>query len=646
MGMNKLGTMAAIFCGIVFVSIANAGDEAGLPASERVSGPDCRYLLSPEERDRELETSTPDIQWMKRSNNIWRMWYAQMLFQQGRTKDAQDVIWGAINGLKMSHKNFFCLYSVLNCYLACSDKMDDKLKDRIKQLFVDNEIGKRNPLYRGSTSNLGMLANVNCHLVLQTWGTNSFSPAVAREMTPKDLDRSKMLIERLNRIAIQGSGEFASRPYGAWNLLPLMALARYSTNDLLRARSMMVFEATLAHAAGTWLRGHWAVPSGRSYPDSMSQIPNTNIGYLWYYFGGLTSSNSRRCDTSIVAKMAGLKLSPIIVQAASDRSKPYVARSRFDGGNRFQYTYMNKRYAMFSNADSGKHAVFGQCYPYGVMWDEPDPAKLGYMWITAPRNDGNPLPDHAHGVGKYGEYLQYEDTLLIAVNDLDNPANRYPYVLCRLPGGYKAVIDESKSDGRVFIHYHNVMIAVNSTSKFSWDPNGALGSGPGLPGESEFRIKGNKMAVAVETALPEEYSGDTEEKQLKAFRDDIAARSKIRYSVKSPPPAVGLVPDAEIGMRNKQPRWPHDDLTAFYTDRHGVVMEKKFVGNEKNEAKINGVMVDYESWPLIDNPWVHQDWNSPILTITDGKKVRKYDFLNWKVTETDKDPPLKKVGTE
>jgi hypothetical protein len=45
---------------------------------------------------------------------------------------------------------------------------------------------------------------------------------------------------------------------------------------------------------------------------------------------------------------------------------------------------------------------------------------------------------------------------------------------------------------------------------------------------------------------------------------------------------------------------------------------------------INGTKVDFSTWPLIDNPWVHQDVGGP-MTVTDGKTRKVYDFKTWTI---------------
>ncbi len=580
-----------------------------------------RYLITQAERDREIiERCTGDPEWLAKTGNIWKYWVAQWYFKAGRVEEGLKIVRKGADGIqdppkpprKVYHKGFFPMWGLLDCFLQFQDLMDPETKAVIKKVYTEND---GVPLYKGSTSNLSMLASTHLHLVAKTWGLESLSPYVQKDVNPKDPDRTKFLTERILHIARYGSGEFGSRPYSAYNLLPLLTLAKYASPEL-RQKALLAYEISLAHSAPTWLRGHWAVASGRSYPEPFGQHPATNIGHLWYYFGGLPPTVN--LNSSIVAMTADYRPPQMIVNAAVDRSKPYVVRSRFDGATRFQTTFMNRRYALFSNTENGRHNIFGQCYPYGVMWDEPDPAKGSFLWVTVPSNDGIPLTDHAHGVeDHYIQYLQHEGTLLMVVDGLDQERRAHkgcwhPYVLCHIPAGYKALIDESQTQGRIFFHYNNVMIAINSTGKFEWNPKPGTASDPRSP-DSEFHIRGINLAIGLETALPEDYPGATAGAQLKAFHDDVAAKSKVKCVAEPGSPAV-----------------------AFYTDRNGSNLERPYTGMGINTSKINGKPLDFDHWPLIDSPWVHQNWEGDTLTVTDGKTVRNYDLKNWKITETGK----------
>ena len=41
---------------------------------------------------------------------------------------------------------------------------------------------------------------------------------------------------------------------------------------------------------------------------------------------------------------------------------------------------------------------------------------------------------------------------------------------------------------------------------------------------------------------------------------------------------------------------------------------------------------------MMDNPWVHQEYGGTTLTVTDSKAVRTYDFKNWTIAESRKEP--------
>jgi len=582
--------------------------------------PPAFYMTKLEEREQHIMKVAEDPEWLAKTGQVWKFWYAQWFFKQGRVKEGQAIVRGEADKVqappkpprKVYHKGFFPMWGILDTYLGYGRMMDAETRNVIKAIYTEND---GVPLYKGSTSNLSMLAGVNLHLVLKTWGLESLCPYVRKDINPKDVDRSKFLTQRIDHIARYGSGEFASRPYSGYNLLPLLTLYKHAGPEM-KQKALMAYELSLAHAAPTWLRGHWAVASGRSYPAPYGQRPATNIGHLWYYFGGLAPGVS--LNSSIVAMTSDYRPPQMILDAATDRSKPYVARSRFDGKNRFQYTYMNKRYALFSNTESGRHAIIGQCYPYGVMWDETDPAKGSFLWITVPGNDGPKLRDHVHGVSDhYIQYLQHEGSLLMVVDGLDqekraHPGCWHPYVLCHVPAGAKAVLNEAESDGRIFFHFNNVLIGIQATEKFTWSGKPGTYSDPHSTG-SEFRIKGVNMAVALETALPEDFGAGSPDAQLKSFRDAIVGKSKLHCVAA-----------------------PGQSTVAHYMDRHGVEMERPYTGMKKNTSKIHGKPVNYESWPLVDNPWMRQEWESDTATITDGKIVRVYDLGNWTISETAK----------
>jgi hypothetical protein len=151
-----------------------------------------------------------------------------------------------------------------------------------------------------------------------------------------------------------------------------------------------------------------------------------------------------------------------------------------------------------------------------------------------------------------------------------------------------------------------VLIAVTASQPFEWNPEGGILAPASSPrkGDSEFRVKGEQSAVAVETASPKDFPGSTPELQLKAFREALLAKSRLTLSA-------------------------HDSLSAHYVNRYGDALDCFYDG----EDRINGKTIDYHLWPIAESPWTSRKTEADPLVVTDGKNQRVYDFTSWKVLD-------------
>jgi hypothetical protein len=166
------------------------------------------------------------------------------------------------------------------------------------------------------------------------------------------------------------------------------------------------------------------------------------------------------------------------------------------------------------------------------------------------------------------------------------------------------VTNDNETTGQVFLHYGSVLIALSATQPFEWNPKSGVLCGSRRPDDSEFRIRGTNIAVGLETALPARFPAATPAAQLAAFREVVRKSSQIT-----------LVDDLA-------------GVTARFVDRDGVAIERFFDG----DTRINGQRVAYETWPLLENPWMRQEFGGN-LTVTDGKTTRVYDVTNWTIIE-------------
>jgi hypothetical protein len=647
------------------------GKDAVRPPSEIISGLSSRQYDNASDRERAIvEAALADLEAVKRSPSPMTGWTAQLLLKSGRKEEGLAIVRSYIgervkeakarianfekqkksasykpfllaNGQEWGepHVNGFGLWSMINVYLRYQNQMDEPLKADFKWLFTSNTS------WAGSTGNLSFLIPLNLYLTENTWDPGLL-PKNGR-YGARGADAVKMFQKRIEYTAKRGSPEFASRPYMLYNVGTLLSFDNAFTDKELSRRAVMAYEMSIAHAAGTWLSGNWATPAGRSYPGYFSQAPNGGAELLWAYFGGKTPKLGGN-STAVFAVAEPWRPHPLLVKAATDRSRAYVHRSRFDGDHHFQTSFVNKSYAVFSTAithpaTGRKSSIWGQTYPYGVMFDQPDASKASICWVTVPSCDDQPLTNHTQGISsRFVEYLQHRGSLLLVANDLTNPelkpkvrsdvkghkpfSTEAWYVLAYIPHGYHGMINDSQTTGRVFLDYGSVLISISASQTFDWNPAAKVFAGKGgfHKDDSEFRVFGQNAAVAMETALPSEFPGVTSAERLAKFKSAILAKTSIALTSVTKPVATSTPATNNAATTSATVNL----AKGTYVDRFGTKLEKTFQG----ESMIDGKPVDYASWPLLDNPWIHQDWEGN-MRISDGVTERLYDVTNWTITE-------------
>ena len=539
---------------------------------------------------------------------------AEACFLAGKVDDGRELArkgylsWSRKDPNKVRATDFFRLWPAMDCYVRYKQHLDPESKDAFKNFMTHIRC------YSYSyTANLSMLMWTTRLLGGQEWGDDAFVPA-ARSSTGHykanpDIPMKKRLLRMVDAQAITGGEEYASRPYGASNLATILCLAQLAKDPELRNHARIAHETALARYAPVWLDGAMIITSRRSYPDLFND-PMGCATWFWTFFGGRLrpGANTRALESAVLGEPAPA----VIEHAANDRSHPHVARNRFqERSSGRQVSWIDHNYGLFSESFHRNPHPFGQTYPFGVRWVVPGSHGYTLLWFSVPSLDeqlkGNYAGSHPHGFDvKSQTTLQHEGTLLYVVNTEAKKKSCYPYGLAFIPGGELAVIDESATDGRVFLHYPGVLIALRSTKPFPWDRHAPIkyASGKPRPGDSEFRVPGPTFAAAIETASAEEFPGAEPKARLQAFRAALVAKGRLQLS-------------------------SDGELTGTYTDRKGNVIRRTFGG----AAEVNGRRVDFDHWPWAESPWVKQATKNAPLTVTDGHNVRTYDFKSWTITE-------------
>ena len=558
-----------------------------------------------------------------------RFMQAECLFALGKAKEALVAVNKGLDALEPGNKinrwmhggnTGFIAWPGIDCYIRFEKLMDAATKERYRRIYTGGVF-----YAKLSTSNHKLMAAVSRYLATQVWGADSFKAdpyfmakdSYIQEMTAKmnkpgavwgthygkgDPTGEVYLREIIKATVKGGPGEYASRPYGAQNILPLLSIADCAKDTTMSAQARIAYEVCLIQLAPTWQRGHLATFAPRSYPDTESQQPWGVSVLPWMYFGGVAPELSH-AKAATQAAVSSYRVPELFTAMATDRSKPYFYRALINGWALNHYT--NRSYSLFSrSAKIGGKPWQGQSYPCGVMWEQ-DPKKGSHLWVTSPAADEkDKMGIHTHGVRAYEQEVLGRDSLLW-VFQIPNDVP-FPYALGYVPGGHLAVINESKANGRIFLHYGSVLIAVSSTQPFDWDAASGI-SAPASPprqGDSEFRVKASTCAIAIETALPDQFSATTASAQLAKFREAIMAKSQLTLTSKSP-------------------------AAASYRNRLGDLLECTFDG----EDKVNGSVVDYKNWPTSESPWTSQRSPQDPLNVTNGKTTRIYNFADWTIKD-------------
>jgi len=529
----------------------------------------------------------------------------------------------------------FHLWPAVDLYIRRSAFIDQLSRERMISTLRKFD-------YRGwsNTSNLSKLAWTMRTLGSQEFGESSFIfPDNAwRDADPRGYGP---LLARLETEARNGTGEYASAPYGWYNVMPSLSLAQLSTDPALAARARVAFDAHLAQLAAQWMPGGYlATWSGRTYPLAGGAMSMGRL--LWFWFG----DGGRSGEAQEILMPASMDYEPPIalLRAATERSTIYTARHRADA---FQTAYVYKdQFGFFSHDGSGGG---DQQVPDGLRWRG---MSGNYLYITRPAVD---TPEQVRASNAPGnanaDYstLQHLDTQLM-VFDLSYRAQSVPYAIGYVPGTFTAMINltgnATLADGRsrIFLNYDRVMVAITSDVRFDWDPaSGIYCPWPGVRTDptdrpdSEFRIAvggvghprqdptgftsaidhtNNRFAVAIEVAHPEEYPGSTPAEKLAAFRDAILSNTTLsRDSVASP-------------------------TTARYTTRRGDrlrVTSKSGTVSTSNPrpAFINDVALNYDNTrPMLANPWMSQAARGSDITLTGGGTRNVYNLTNWTRTDS------------
>ncbi len=577
------------------------------------------YQSKIEERAQQTFEAVDVAQKTKNTQSVGYPWLALWHFRHGENTEGLRVLYSLLDVIKPENQGHpFVSYGLAHLWLHYSHLYDKAHAEKWLELTRARGSYSYNlDSYPNnySTTNLRMVGSTTWYLSTLGFGLDKLPPNYPPKEDPTRVD---FLRQALTKIGRTGMPEFASRPYGGMDSLPLLCLAEQTADPALAKQASVVFETYLATAAATWLQGHWPVATQRSYTDTISQHATSGVNLLWMYFGGLPGDASQN---GMAAAAMAYRPPNEIVSIANRRDRAYATTMRaswvkdndpdihLNPPGFLQYTWSDRTYAVYSQMTApGTRLQELQIYGNGVMWLDPSGA-TSCLWVTVPSGGTS----HTHGQPEAGaEYVQNEGALLLVAKPL--PGEAFPWIKGNVPANHQAMINDSAADGRIYLAYPGVLIAITAPKPFTWDPELLLQfeqvktdkrRKPGdKPTDGFYRLKEGPLAVAIDTMAPDHAKGNTPAEKLAWFREQV--RNRTHLSAK--------------------------DGSATYRALNGRELQRT-IGEL---PRVDGVPIDIAGQPFISNPWMfqpyQQDPRQPCeLTVSIDGRTRIYDLKDYTI---------------
>ena len=212
------------------------------------------------------------------------------------------------------------------------------------------------------------------------------------------------------------------------------------------------------------------------------------------------------------------------------------------------------------------------------------------------------------GENPYSQVMQDHGTLLGIANV---PAD-YPYHKLYAPFTNRGAIEKRiEKTGWIFCHAGSMLFAFRCVKPYSWDTT--------KWNECDLLwCDARKNGWVVETSEVSVFAGGGIEAELSRFADAVLAKTAIDVS--------------EIDAENPK---------ITYRSLHGTTLELNYLPHKvkyTDQCKIDGKVVDYESWPLHRSEWVEQAKDGSQLIVRINGKFIEYDFTKWSSVARHFDP--------
>lgn len=422
-----------------------------------------------------------------------------------------------------------------------------------------------------------------------------------------------------------GQGEYDATHYIGEYSIPMLHLATWARDPVMRQRGQMMLDYVMADFAADTLDGMYIGAHSRANDlDVLEKWNKLSTFFAWLFFGNTyppASYGGWGLYFAATAKVSPYEIPEVIRRIATERDGPYlhreVKRTRHRWRNSdvrnapvYKQSYVTDTYAVGSSQGGMLQPI--QQHTWSVTWAAQDPRGVHnalftlhpyysawelQMYFTefpdflakAVTTQNKPTylsPDKFLGGSPHEQVFQDLDAV-IALYDIP-PDTNFEHIngffskdLVRL---------EEDASGWIFVQGGDAYIAYRPLAPYEWRP---LENG-GRRLYSPHR----KNGAVVQTAAADEFEG------WEAFKRAIRALP-IEFAV-DPKPRVRFT-----SLRGRRLEFAYDEA-----------------------PRVGGEVVDYSTWKLFEGPWLNADLHSRKLELTHGPLRRVLDFETESITDS------------
>lgn len=523
-------------------------------------------------------------------------WVARLFLNQ----DVDYALERIDRALNDNNTEAFDLFYCIAAYLVVGDKYTQAMKDKMPGrmgLWDYSKLAYCSDNYRFLTYAAGYLAGQEFP-GMRDKGGHSGSQMVS-------MCRDKLYHE-FDYLTDKGMSEYGSIQYSIFTHNVCRVLYEYADDPGMQQRALMCLEWLNANWALDWNQSAIVATTTRAKGDGLlTQNPSflfchATIAYMYYgahravedinssQWNGVSTSTFFSCfpgayELPDVMKRIGRKTTYEFRKSnlAEEpcRHWPTVIR---------RTTFIRPAYGMSSEMSFDTDG--GEATRTYLSWHSDQPASV--MWIHRPFNSdlANVIyRDNAHA----HRIMQHRYTMAGVAN------GGQVGVLEAIMPANGAIKKRVESDGWVFCHAGSMLFALRFAKPASWyDKTGAFSY-------AIRKSSGSKNAYVLETAELEPYTGGGTDAELERFKQDVLTNATFSYNDGAP--------------------------SIRYVSIHGYTVEMIY----KSTAKVDGEIIDYDAFKLIDSPWMQQEANGDVMTLSEGGGTRTYDFSTWTITSND-----------